>query len=456
MAKRWFQYINFAIGSCAGILLLATVCFEFARYSEIPVIDAASIKNAPPKNAFAQKKEAYEQIGEPLLGLRFSPLSMQLPDLKKYLIYHGKNGRPDANTNVPLVHFAFTGNKIPTSIKPGEKLYLSYDKKQIPPQFIFSHENQETPLWIETTISGSEAHVKVSMQNENGDIIREPIGNAQFTLPEKEYVRYGSAPWEIGKWRVDGSLLARQKARWYGPDRFLERHGGDEYSDLQGKQRLDFGEGEDVYSVFVGIGDSLAWNEDHWEAVRPGPDSLGHPLLVIKKVDERLINLELWDVEGKAKIALNLLKSNETWTPQNIQQNFKFVGARTRSQFVFEINKERMLLSPHDWLVMTEGGWRKITTPQEIDDYVNRKTTGTLFVFDGISRKDDRQVLLGTIFNPSRTEMQIIELPVQQGSNKASGIENPKDPAEQMRQGPNGSPIPYANIRIPKDKVPEE
>lgn len=455
MAKRWFSYVNYAIGGCAGIFLIAALSLQFARFGEISVIDAASIKSQPPKNAFSLSKEAYEHIGEPLLGLKFSPLSTQLPDLKKYLVYYGKNGRPDADSNVPVLHFAFTGNKTPTSIKPGEKLYLSYDKKLSPPQYIFSPSNQETPLWIESAVSGNEALVKVFLKNENGDIIREPAANSQFNLTEKEYVRFGASVWEIGKWRVDGSLLARQKARWYGPDRFLEKHGGNEFSALMGKQRLDFGEKDDVYSVYVGVGDSLAWIDDRWHVVKPGSESLNYPLLVVKKVDERLVNFELWDVDGKAKMALNLLKSNETWGPQNIQQNFKFVGARTRSQFVFEINKERMLLSPHDWLVLTEEGWKKLVTPEEIDDYVNRKLTGTLFVFDGISKKDDRQVLLGTIFNSARTEMQNVELPVQQGISNAGAIENPQNP-DPRPQGPNETATPYANIKIPKDRISEE
>jgi hypothetical protein len=127
------------------------------------------------------------------------------------------------------------------------------------------------------------------------------------------------------------------------------------------------------------------------------------------------MTLELWDISGKGKITLNLLKVNEAWVPQNIQQSFKFVAARTRSQFVFEINKERMTLRPRDWLLMTGGGWKKLSTPEEIDSYVDRRLIGPLFIFDGVERKDDRQVIKGTLFNTARTEMQSIEIPLQQG-----------------------------------------
>ena len=85
------------------------------------------------------------------------------------------------------------------------------------------------------------------MTGDNDLILKEPKEHAEFTLPEKEFARLSSlATWELGKWRVDGTLLARQKSRWYGVDKFIERHGGDEYKDKKGKQRIDFGEGEEL------------------------------------------------------------------------------------------------------------------------------------------------------------------------------------------------------------------
>jgi len=416
MIKQWLVWINYVVAGIGIFLVLMGAFFLLIRPSSIPVSDAPPPKTALPKRAFALPKENYAAIDEPLLSLQFAPMSMQLPELKRYLIYYGKNGRPDAVAEKPLLHFAFTGNKTISSVVPGERLYVSYDRKLNPPQYVFSPGNAETSLWLEATAEGNEAHVKATMKGENGETIHEPEANANFNLPEKEYVRFGGTPWEIGKNRVDATLLARQKARWYGPDVFLGKHGGKEYADKIGKQRIDFGEGEDVYSVYVGINDSLVWVNDQWKAVKPGAESLGKPLLVIKKIEDRLMNVELWDPEGKGKITLNLLKSSEVQAHSNIQQNFKFVGARTRTQFVFEIDGERMLLSPHDWLLSTKEGWVKLQTSEEIDNYVDRKISGALFIFDGIERKDDHMSLTGTLFNPSRTDMQTVEIPLQQNA----------------------------------------
>lgn len=414
MLKKWLDLLNLSVSGLIILFLLLGTLFWFMRPSELPVSEAARPTVKLPKGAFIQPKEAYEAIGEPLLALQFSPMSLRLPDLKRYLVYYGKNGRPDAVGDKILLHFAFTGNKGVTAVAPGERLYVSYDRKQNPPQYIFSPRNAHTPLWIEADAEGAEAIVDVTLEGENGEEIREPEPLSKFSLPEKEFIRTGNSVWEIGKNRVDATLLARQRARWFGNDQFIAKHGGPEYSDWVGKQRIDFGEGEEAYSVYAGVSDILVWDGERWKGGKPGKNSIGKPLMVIKKVDERLMNLELWDPEGKGKIYLNLLKSTDTMPSTSITQAFKFVGARTRTQFAFEINKDRTLLSPKDWLVLTKTGWVKLVTPQDIDNYVDRKITGPLFVFDSVERQGDKQVLKGTIFNASRTDMQSIEIPLQQ------------------------------------------
>lgn len=431
MTSQWLSWISCLLVGLIVCLLLGMGWIWIQRPSEIVCTDPISKQCRLPKNAFALKKEVYQQMGEPFIALQQAPPSLQLPDLKQHLIYYGKNGRPDANSSHTHLHFSFTGNKNVVSIVPGEKQYLLYDKKVLPSHYVFSPNNVETSLWIEVSPVDNEALVKVFMKNEKGEIIKEPETHIQFKLPEKEFIRYAGSSWEIGSWRVDGTLLARQRARWYGIDKFLERHGGEEYKFTKGKQRIDIGENDDVYSIFVDIGDCLIWDGKQWKEIVPGPESLKHPLLVIKKVDERLMTLELWDTEGKGKVLLNILKSTEPWLLQNpasLQQTFKFVGAKTRTQCVFEINKERMIISPADWLLLTPKGWKKLETEEDIDAYVKRKTPGTLFVFEGLSRAEDKQTMNATIYNPTRSDFQSVELALQQvGSRSTSRTQANKE-----------------------------
>jgi hypothetical protein len=461
MISQWLTWLNCLLVGLIACFVLAAGALWLKRPSEIACANPIAKQCRLPKNAFAQPLEAYKTMGEPILVLQNAPPSIQLPDLRQQIVYYGKNGRPDARVAGILLHFSFTGNKAITSIAPGEKLYLLYDKKNTPSRYTFSPNNAETSLWIEAHPVDNEVAVKAWMKNEKGELVAEPDTHAQFKLPEKEFMRYSGASWEIGGFRVDGTLLARQRARWFGPDRFLEKHGGKEYESIVGKHRIDFGENDEIYSVFGGVGDCFIWDGKRWKAAQPGEESLKHPLLSIKKADERLMMLELWDVEGKGKVSLNLLKSTEPWlvqNPQAIQQMFKFVGARTRTQCVFEINRERMTIRPGDWLLLTPKGWKKLNTATEIDEYVKRKVTGTLFVFEGLLRKDERQMMAGILYSPSRNESQDIELalqPARAAKEKKEVIESSDDDDEDDDDDDlYYPPVPVPNNLI-KDQYPK-
>lgn len=432
MIKQWLSWINLGVFGFTILLLMAGLFVSFTRPSEIAIPDQTQTKRSLPTTAFTMPKQACDAIGKAGFDLKFSPITLQLPDLRNHLIYYGKNGRPDARAERPVLHFGLAGNQMTGQIASGERLYLLYDRKRTPAQYVFSQDNAETSLWIEPTSQGNEVVVRVGMKNETGEMIREPEAHAVINLVEREGIRSnnGGKPWEMDKWRVDGSLLARQKARWIGPDLFLDRHGGEEFKELKGKHRIDFSDEEESYSVYVGLNDTLIWNKGRWQVTKPGEDSLGYPLMVVKKVDERLMNFELWDIGGRSKVILNLVRMNEPWMPQNIQANFRFLGARTRSQYIFEINDQRILLSPKDWLLQTSDGWIKLATAKEIDDYVEHKLTGVLFICDGLGNKEGKQVLKGVIFNASRTEMQEIELAVQQQGTAQASKAAPKDEDE--------------------------
>lgn len=422
MLKKWLSWLNKALISTVFLLAGIGTLVAFSRPSEIELPEIGNIKRALPKSSFEAPKDLCDAIGTNNFELKFCPLGLQLPDLRTHLIYYGKNGRPDAVANRVVMHFSFLGNTTISSLMEGERLYLSYDRSRTPNQYVFSANNIPTSLWIEASTQGNEATITVKMKNEQGDIIVEPASYAQFRLTEKESNARGAGKsWELGKWRVDGSLLARQKGSWKGLDRFLERHGGEEYKFYQNKHRIDFTDEDKTYSVYVGVNDTLSWDKDHWKNVLPGDETLNSPLMIIKKIDDRLMNLELWDVEGKNKISLNLVRTSEAWAPQTLQESFQCLGARTRSQYIFEIDEKRMLLSPQDWLLQTEEGWVKLSTPEEIDSYVERQRTGLLFIFDGVSRKEGKQVLTAVVFNTARTEMQEIEIAVQKGAIANNG-----------------------------------
>ncbi len=441
MISQWLRWTNYAIAALIVLLLVATGFLWVNRSEEIVQGDLKLKPNRLPKSAFELDADAYKNIDQSLLALQSAPPTLQIPDLKNQLIYYGKNGRPDAQLANTSYHFSVSGNKTIASIAPGDRLYLVFDKKSGASKYVLSPNNGKTSLWIEAkpAEASTEILINVFMENDKGEVITEPKSNAEFKLTEKEFIRYAGVNWELGTFRVDGTLLARMRAKWHGPDKFLENHGGEQYAHATGKQRIDFGEGDDVYSVFVEVGDCLIWDSEasKWKAVQPGVGSQKYPLLVAKKMEERLMSFELWDMDGKGKIALNMLKSTEPTMiagVHNIHNVFKFVGARTKTQCVFEINNERIVLSPSDWLLLTPKGWKKLSSEEEIDDYVNRKTTGSLFVFEKLGRKDEKQVLIGMIYNPSRCDCQEIELSLQPHTGPGSKPEESKETKEKEKE----------------------
>lgn len=440
MIKKWLDWAAYALIAFSSVFFTYGLLIEWMRPNTIYLEEIKPKSTAPPKNSFALSQDAYNQIGEPTLCLECHSPKMQLPDLKQKINYYGQNNRPDAGDKSSILHFNLSADQT-AQVAPGEKLYLTYDKDKEGGKYSFSPHNKETSLWIEGKPGDKEASIIVKMYDENGNLVMTPDANAHFSLKEKEFARFGGQPWEIGKWRVDGTLLARQKARWYGSDLFLERHGGEEFSEDAGKNRIDFGDNDEKYSVYVQEGATLIWDGTHWVSVKPGEASRGLPLLFVRKIDDRLMSFDFWDQDGKKKIALNLIKSMETWSPQNLQQQFKFLGARTRSQFVFEVDDEKMLLSPNDWLLLTDEGWTKLDTLEEIDKYVELKEVGTLFVFDGITRVGDQQVLKGEMFNPTRTKVHDLELPVQKDGLVYQQIDKDK---KRLQNGLNQkSPLQY-------------
>lgn len=455
MIREWINWVAAGIAAFAFLLLCASAVLKASQASHIPVLEVAAANEKSPPPAFEQEPQAYNAIAESTLQLKSAPTEVQLPDLRQAIVYYGKNGRPDADLNNGAIFLSTPAAKEVTTVLPNETIYMLYDKKLSPPRYIFSPNNDETSLWIEVTPHDKEVSVKVSMKNQKGDVISEPAGNANFNLQEKPFARSsGTTAWEIGKHRADGTLLVQQRAKWFGSDQFLERHGGKEFQDYLGKQRVDFGEGNDVYSVFVKPNDILVWDNDHWRVAEPGAETSEYAILVVKKIDDKLMNFELWNREGKNKVLLNLLKSSEVIPPGGFTKNFKFLSAKTRSQFVFEVDKERMTLSPQDWVLSTGSSWKKLTTPEDIDSYVDRKIIGYLFVIDSIEKRDDRQVMLATFFNKSRSSAQQIEIPLQ--GTAAAVLSNPRKPGDMPNMPPqpgkpNFPPKAMENINDDED-----
>lgn len=432
MSPLIIQRIGVVLMGGALCLLVGAGLVLWMHPTEETSISVPSKEASLPKTSYECPAEAYVAINGPLLQLQKAAPSLQLPDLRQQILFCGKNGRPDVDPAKPSYHFVMSQGKNLVSFPTGDPIYLVYEKKGGLNQYSFSPGNRPTSLWLVAHPS-TEGEVKIGVKMLDGENkpVLEPIAHAEFALQEKECNRGAQSAggqWDPTAFRVDPTILSRQKAKWMGVDRFLEQRGGEEFREKMGKQRIDFGEGDTMYSVFIGGKEGLIWDGSRWQEKEIGPATEAYPLLLVKKVEERILSLELWDVDGKARSAIALLKAADAPCAQQLhylQQSLRFVGARTRTRFLFEVGQDRWELSPSDWILLDPRGWQKLDTEKKIEDFVNYKITGPLFVFDGILRKGEHQILVGTLYSSGRSDFCKVELPLQNSKTvkKKEGIE---------------------------------
>ena len=405
-----------------GLLLLFLSGGWFLLRSE-PVVPSPKqpIKISLPVPSFAQPVASYDQTG---FSLRYVEPSIQLPDLRQEVVYYGLNERPDAQGKGSLL-IGLKGSPEGRSVNAGAALYLTGRS--------FSPDNSPTELWISLQPKGKGmVEVSVQMVDEAGSSITTPQSLARFTLQERDFSKMGGI-WSIGVHRADSSLLARQRARWVGKDLFLETHGGEEYKAAQGKQKIDFGEGDATYACFVSEGDSLVWTGSRWEIQPLGSATMGKPLLIVQKLDQRSMHLMLWDSDGKARQPLTLLQQPAPTTGQSSfargELDFKFLGVETWDRFIVEVHGQRMLLRPGDWLLRTATGWEQVMTVEQLDDYVQGRRMGDLFILDGLDQQEGPQQIQGHLFNSARTEMKALAF----GLQRLPVVQPPTGPPEALR-----------------------
>lgn len=435
-AEHILSFFNLFLFALIATVFVLVFLLSSKNFEDLAVPLCKQEKVSLPKNPFAQPAEAYEKIGEGPLSLQWVPPQLQLPDLRNELLYFGKNERPDVSAGSQFFYIGLKGKGERKTVQNGERIYLAYQgaisNATLPSKghpghstplwgesshfsskgtYTFSPDNQPTPLWFEIHPLNEEVlEISLEMLDEKGCYVESPQENRSFILSKSEGGKVQQGTWEIGGQRVDTTFLIRQKVRWIGLDVFLEKHGGEEFAFAHGRQRLDFTDAETPYVCFVKPDDFLIWKEGRWQLANPGENTLAFPLMTIKKIDEKVMLFDLWDTDGKTKLTLSVLRARDYEPMPNLEHEFKFVGAKTWAQFIVECRSQRLILRPHDWLLLTKEGWQKINSPEEVDNFVSQKISGPLFILEKMTKKNGRQVLVGHLFNTARTEVQEVEL----------------------------------------------
>jgi hypothetical protein len=364
--KKILSYINIILFAAILITLISSF-FITPTQESIP----ATQINIP-----AQKNLKIENLNH-ILSLE---KNSEIPEI----LFYGSNQRPDKTKNT-----IFMGIKNSKQIFQTEHntVFLKCEDKQ----YALTNEKTKTPL-------------KLSLDKEKLSFVLE---SQNFVLSRADYYKITNQAWQINKWRADQTILARQQARLFGEDLFMNIHGGKEHSYCQGRLRLEFNYEKKTYCCFIKSGDMLVWENEKWTYSK---NTENKPALYVVNIDEKLASLELWDADGKSRINLSLVRLADAPFSHHFSQNIKFLGAKTWKESVLEIDKKRVLVHPHDWLIYSEKGWYKINSTKEIEEYVSGQMLGELLVIDNIKRDKGNQVLQGHIFNKTRTQVKPISI----------------------------------------------
>ncbi len=413
-----------------SVVAVALFLWAAIAWWTTPKVNAvALLKREPelPQSPFKQPEEAYAALGTGGFAVHRKPATVQLPNLSDELMFYGINQRPDASREAPVVHLAIRGTGEVVSAPVSERRYLLFDREES--KYQFSPENGETSLWVTPSQPKDEGEIQfaVGLRMHDGTVVSEPQEHAAFTLKLAPYSAHQRMSWTLGDLRVDNSLLARQRCRWFGQDLFYARHGGETFALARGRERIDFGEEAEGYSCFIALGESLIWKDERWCNAEEGEETTAYPLLTLRKLDERLMVFDLWDAEGRGKIALSLMKSRGGWGATGMRNALRFVAAKTWSQFVLECGAQRVDVAPGDWLLFIEAGLHKLETVEEIDAFVSGELEGELMVIEGLGRHEGKGMLLAQIYNRTRSEMEERQIPL---SSHTSSPPPPPPPME--------------------------
>ncbi|WP_201456426.1 hypothetical protein [Chlamydia sp. 17-3921] len=354
-----------------------------------------------------------EEFDKGVWELDFPEIEELLPDLRQEVVFLGSNDRPDALKSKFSLALASSGDRYTAA--PGEKVYLCTEPSSQGVMYTFS--TSPTELWLECRSVGIEGRIEVKVRL---------IGTTKTMISspkERETLFLGASmraisSWEIGGIKVDASFPVKQKMRRVGLDKFLLMHGGVEYADKAVKERIDFtSASEENYSRYLSVGDFLLWDGEFWQSCGAfRGESASVPLLEVKKIDDKVIVIDLWNVGGTARQSVSLAKTlSSPIEITDVLRELEFVGMRSWSRPIVLLGKQRLILSPNDWVLRTITGWEKLSSPQQIQDYVSGKLSGPLMVFEKLEKEGANFVLRGHVFNSQRTLVETITLPLKQG-----------------------------------------
>lgn len=346
----------------------------------------------------------YDSIGSGVLSLTPRRNSSLIPDLSRDIVFLAKSSRPDMNLKDGSFLIKTRGGADSVVVAPGEQVFLECNIGKNG-ENSYSFTNRRTPLWIRPLAAGRgdlNLEVGLFMPSKQNEGFVEEIG--QVNLPQlRSLVSDANEP---------SYLTSVRGMRWWGNDMLFREYGGIEYSILAQKQKIEIKSESGSFFYFLHPGEYIEWVDGAWRETSLEKSNPSLPLAKIKSLSGRYIEVEVWDENG---FYPQILKTElQSPVKNGVKNDLAGCTARLRSssQITCMLGKRRLIIKEGDWILKAGKSWKILRRSKDIDDCINHKILGELFIFDCLEKQQGKLFIKGRLFDEMRTTVQPILIPV--------------------------------------------
>lgn len=203
------------------------------------------------------------------------------------------------------------------------------------------------------------------------------------------------------------------EARFYGKDKLFSEYGGGEFGHLANRAKVSFLEGGMYAIYFLKKGDLLAWDGRRWKYATDDKELMRSPVARVQDICSNELVLECWDSSGFYYETVSVPLIQPSSPIEKMESVFSDFKLRTASQLTCRLGKRRVVLKEGDWWLKTPSGWHNLRKLKDLDDCIQHRLKGELFVFDKIVKKHGENYLTGHLFDVMRSRSTYIELPLK-------------------------------------------
>lgn len=420
---RIFYYANLCMGIGSSVIFTSLACVYFFYPWREAVIRDGNKSCGSSISSKGRCDEFYELIGTGAFSLSSGKLSPLFQHLREEIILLGRNARPDASAREVKMLIGLKSSKEEKIAVDGSPIYVDVNKKgnDMFGALHFS-ENDKGPIAIKpVSLEGNSVLIEVSGEEDG-----------QFMVQERPLSPSGN------KDKRDHYFHLLSQAKWWGTDILFQKYGGEEYKEMKDKQKLEFADKGSSYVQFVSQGDYLLWDEDQWTIVPLSSVSPTKPLAHVKSISSKGIEMEAWDETGFYSYYVKLQRQGPAKVNEKLETVFSSGRLQTSSQISCVLGKRRVILKPGDWLLKNGKGWHNLKKVDEIEDCLQHKIKGELFLFEGMEKEQGKIIIKGHIFDEMRTQIQPVSIPISTEKNKSKKKPSKTPPIISTPQTPPG------------------